>query len=325
MGRFLNVGIIQMPVSKDTAVNLDYMQKKVKDLMCSYHRPELIVGVEGGIGYFTPEEIPGPITDYLGQIARENKIYFIPGTMYEEKDGLVYNAAPVFNPEGKLIAVYRKMAPWRPAEDAAAPGREYVVFDIPEKKTKVGVQICYDLNFPEISRNETLMGAEVLVKITMDPEELYHLNKPVHYTRALENQAYLVSTNGVGVFGGTNLYGNSLVINPEGHLLWEAGAHETVATVTMDLDLVSRSREYGTIFMDHYLQHLREYAFPMPYSNDVASAPLYQSLEPAPKNVAEYESQVKKIGALNVGESSMEEIKSEELKRKLDFFLDHNE
>ena len=91
--------------------------------------------------------------------------------------GQFYNAAPIFGPDGRLIDVYRKMAPYRPAEPAV-PGRRYVVFDIPEKQTKVGVQICYDLNFPEISRNETLMGAEVLVKLTMDPTELYQINKP---------------------------------------------------------------------------------------------------------------------------------------------------
>jgi predicted amidohydrolase len=321
MGRFLNVGIIQMPVSKDTSVNLSYIQKKVKDLMCAYHRPELILGVEGGIGYFTPQEIPGPITEFLGGIAREHEIYFIPGTMYEKKDGCVYNSAPVFNPKGELIAVYRKMAPWRPAEDSATPGYEYVVFDIPEKDTKIGVQICYDLNFPEISRNETLMGAEVLVKITMDPEELYRLNKPVHYTRALENQAFLVSTNGVGSFGGTNLYGNSLVINPEGQLLWEAGANETVATVTLDLDLVSRSREYGTIFMDHYLQHLREYAFPMPYAGNLSEAPLYKKLPQTPVNVAEYETQVLGVGLLNIGKSSLEDIPVSEYEIAVDAFL----
>ncbi|HML37077.1 MAG TPA: carbon-nitrogen hydrolase family protein [Bacillota bacterium] len=322
MGRFLNVGIIQMPVSKDTSVNLNYIEKKVNDLMCAYHRPELILGVEGGIGYFTPQEIPGPITDFLGRIAKKNGIYFIPGTMYEKKGDAIYNAAPIFNPKGELIAVYRKMAPWRPAEDAAAPGYEYVVFDIPEKETKIGVQICYDLNFPEISRNETLMGAEVLVKITMDPEELYRLNKPVHFTRALENQAFLVSTNGVGPFGGTYMYGNSLVINPEGQLLWEAGPQETLATVTLDLDLVSRSREYGTIFMDHYLQHLKEYAFPMPYANNLSEAPLYKTLGAAPRNVAQYETQVEKIGSLNVGKSSPEGPLPEELETALSAYLE---
>ena len=88
-----------------------------------------------------------------------------------------------------------------------------MVFDIPEKKTKVGVQICYDLNFPEISRNEALMGAEVLVKLTMDPQELYKLNEHYHYVRALENQAYLVCTNGTGFFGSHQLYGHSQIIS----------------------------------------------------------------------------------------------------------------
>ena len=110
----------------------------------------------------------------------------------------------------------------------AEPGREYMVFDIPEKKTKVGVQICYDLNFPEISRNETLMGAEVLVKLTMDPQELYKLNEHYHYVRALENQAYLVCTNGTGFFGSHHLYGHSQIISPEGHCIWEAGETPTI-------------------------------------------------------------------------------------------------
>lgn len=321
MGRFLNVGVIQMPASSDTATNLKYIESKVDALMNAYHKPELVLGVEGGIGYFTPEAIPGKITDFLGEIAKKHEIYFIPGTMYELKDNELYNSAPIFNPKGELIAVYRKMAPWRPAEDAAMPGTEYVVFDIPEKDTKIGVQICYDLNFPEISRNETLMGAEVLVKLTMDPEELYRLNKPVHFTRALENQAYLVSTNGVGFFGGTSLYGNSLVISPEGNLIWQAGTTEALSTVTLDLDLVKRSREYGTIFMDHYLQHLREYAFPMPYAEDVSKAPLFHNLRMAPRNVAEYEKDMKEVGVCQIGKFNESNHSSEEFENNLAEFL----
>ncbi len=176
------------------------------------------------------------------------------------------------------------MAPYRPAEPAV-PGRRYVVFDIPEKQTKVGVQICYDLNFPEISRNETLMGAEVLVKLTMDPTELYQINKPLHFARATENQAYLVSTNGVGQFESFHLYGNSLVIDPEGHLLWEAGEQPAVATVTLDLDRVSQVRRHGSLMMDHYLQHLRDYDFPQPFAGSVSEAPLFRQLPPTPGNL----------------------------------------
>ncbi len=324
MGRYLNVGIIQMTVSMDTAENLAYIEKKVDEIMAGYHKPELVVGVEC-ISAFTPEYIPGPMTEFFGSIAKKHGIYFIPGSMYEFSDeltdGFCYNSAPIFNPKGELIDVYRKMAPWRPAEDMAAPGNRYVVFDIPEKQTKVGVQICYDLNFPEISRNEALMGAEVLVKLTMDPEELYSLNKHVHYARALENQAYLVSTNGVGFFHGTQLYGNSLIINPEGQLLWEAGPVDTVCTVTLDLDLVSRCRQHGTIFMDHYMQHLREYSFPMPYAQNVSKAPLFETLPPAPKNVKEYEEMVKEVGVCQIGNLNEDNLDIETWQKNVKDFL----
>ena len=194
--------------------------------MNSYHRPEMIVGVEGGIGYFPSETIPGHTTERLCAIAKKYGIYFLPGTMHEKSTELpgdmFYNSAPIINPLGEIIAVYRKMAPWAPAESQCALGKEYVVFDMPEKATKIGVLICYDSNFPEIARNLTLLGAEVLVKLTMDPEELYYVNKYVHYTRALENQAYFISTNGSGFFRSLSLYGSSQIINPEGQLLWEA-------------------------------------------------------------------------------------------------------
>lgn len=305
MGRYLSVGIIQMPVNQDTAVNLQYIEEKVAALMSGVHKPELVVGVEC-IETLTPEYIPGPMTAYFGAIAKKYGIYFIPGTIYEKHDelpeGMFYNTAPIFNPRGELVDIYRKMAPWRPSEEHGAPGNRYVVFDIPEKRTKIGVQICYDLNFPEISRAEMLMGAEVLVKITMDPQELYLLNEHIHYARALENQAYLVSTNGVGFFNNCHLYGHSLVIDPQGKLQWEAGQTETIATVTLDLDLVARCRRYGTMFLDHYVQHLRDYALPpVPYGDDYSKAPVYEQIPAAPSNVQEYERDMQEIGSCQIG------------------------
>lgn len=75
--------------------------------------------------------------------------------------------------------------------------------------------------------------------------------------------------------GISHYYGKSLIINPEGRLLWEAGHTETIATVTLSLDLVNQCREYGTIFMDHYIKHLKQYNFPMPYSSKISEAPVY--------------------------------------------------
>lgn len=196
-----------------------------------------------------------------------------------------------------------------------------MVFDIPEKNTKVGVQICYDLNFPEISRNETLMGAEVLVKLTMDPQELYKLNEHYHYVRALENQAYLVCTNGTGFFGSHHLYGHSQIISPEGHCIWEVGETPTICTMTLDLDLVTRCRKYGTNFQDHYLRHLFEYNFPMPYADDFKKAPLYKEIGEGPRNVAEYDANIADVMENPIGKRAPENMDVDTWQKNLDDFL----
>lgn len=325
MGRFLNVGIIQMPVTVDTATNLQYLEEKVNNIMKSFHKPELVIGVES-IATFTSDTIPGKLTNYFSSIAKKHGIYFIPGTISEESTdlpgGICYNTATVFNPMGELIGTYRKMAPWRPAEAFTAPGSDYLVFEIPEKKTKIGVQICYDLNFPEISRNETLMGAEVLVKLTMDPQELFLLNQHLHFARALENQAYLISTNGTGFFNAINLYGNSIVISPEGNVLCEAGQEPCIFTTTLDLDLVKRCRQKGTMFIDHYLKHLYEYNFPMPYANDVRKAPVFADLGEAPKNALEYDENISDIFENPIGQRAGKDLNLEEIEKTLSLFLD---
>ena len=325
MGRFLNVGIIQMPVTTDTAENLRFLEEKTESIMKGFHRPELVIGVES-IAACTPQPIPGRMTDYLGGIAKRHGIYYIPGTFAEIApelpDIVTYNTAVVFNPQGEIVGRYRKMAPWRPSEAYSAPGREYLVFDIPEKETKIGVQICYDLNFPEISRNETLMGAEVLVKLTMDPQELYLINKHLHYARALENQAYLVSTNGTGFFHDIHLYGNSMVVSPEGNLVWEAGQEPAICTVTLDLDLVERCRQKGTLFVDHYLKHLYEYNFPMPFAGDFQRAPLLKRLGKAPGNAKEYAANVADTIQNPIGRRAPANIDFAALGQKLDQYLE---
>ena len=93
------------------------------------------------------EKIPGPISDFCAELARKHEIFLIPGSLYEKEGQAIYNTAPVFNPQGKLIARYRKMYPWRPFEKTTS-GSETVVFDVPDVG-RVGVCICYDLWFPE--------------------------------------------------------------------------------------------------------------------------------------------------------------------------------
>ncbi|MET3287616.1 UNVERIFIED_CONTAM: putative amidohydrolase [Brevibacillus sp. OAP136] len=299
MGRFLNLGIIQMAVSQNHQENLEKIESMVEMLMQSFHKPEIIVGVEFGVSETTADTIPGAITDFLGSLAKKHGVYLIPGSLPERAEGLpdgsFHNTAPVFNPQGEMIAVYRKMCPWYPAEESV-PGQEYVVFEIPEKDVTIGVQICYDIMFYELSRNLALQGAEVIINLAMDPDPLYLPYRTMPIARAVENQAYFIHTNGVGGGFGSSLYGHTMVVNPEAKILWEGGSAESACTVTLDLDLVRKARSKGTLHMHPLLNDLKEYSLPMPYSSQLKNAPVFQKLTPPACNKEEYLDKAARFG-----------------------------
>ena len=133
----------------------------------------------------------------------------------------------------------------------------------------------------------------------------------------------MVCTNGTGFFGGNHLYGHSQVITPEGNCVWEAEGEPTICTVTLDLDLVERCRKYGTIFMDHYIKHLYEYNFPMPYADDFRKAPIYKDMGigNGPGNAVEYDENVKEEMGEPIGRRMEEPMDVEGWQKNLDEFL----
>lgn len=282
--RLLNVGIIQMPISIDCKSNLSYIEESVEAMMGWMNRPDLILGVELGISPEEAESIPGPATDFLCNLAKKHKVYLLPGTLKEkpEKDcgNKFYNTCPIIDPSGKMIAKYAKMVPWLgSAEGGTLPGTEYIVFDIPEKETKIGVQICLDGDFPEISRTEVLMGAEVLVQISMDPDSIPNEYRLIRQARAIENQVYYVYTNGVGNFLDMTLVGNSLIADPEGKIIYEAGRTPSNSVITLDLDAVTRAREMGNWNQVKLLKHLYHSGINQPYAEKVKEAPLFKDCD----------------------------------------------
>ena len=291
MGTYLNIGMMQSgDCSSSFEHNLKRIKKETRSMMMGMHAPELVVGIEYGIGTYwaesedglTGDPIPGKVTEELSKIAKEYGIYFMPGSMMErkEEDGEIklYNSTPIFGPDGELIDVHRKMCPYYPVESHITKGEKYVTFDIKEKGIKIGVLNCHDWCFPEISRNLALMGAEILIRPAMDPEGLYDSCKGIAPTRAFENQAYFISLNCAGKYLGTYNYGKSCIAGPDGRVLYETGTNPMYFVMTFDVDRVRDARRYGTNYTDQLMRQLKVFNPPQPYANHIEDAPIYENL-----------------------------------------------
>lgn len=206
------------------------------------------------------EPIPGPLTERLCALARKTGKWLVPGSMYEQEGDKLYNTAVVISPMGEIVAKYRKMFPWLPYESGTTPGDQFCVFDIPNVG-RFGLCICYDMWFPEVSRTLAWMGVEVILQPTLTTTSDRELELIMCRANALFNQCYFISVNGIGTWGG----GRSTFIDPDGRVLQEAGANQTILTEIIDLDHVTRTREYGTLGLAQTLKQLRdsEHKFPI--------------------------------------------------------------
>jgi predicted amidohydrolase len=183
-----------------------------------------------------------PLDAALSALARELNVCLIPGTLCEAgPQGALYNTARVYGPDGAVLASYRKVFPWRPSEPYD-PGERFVVFDLPGKG-RIGLTICYDAWFPEVTRQVAWLGAELIVNLvkTTTPDRAQEV--VLARANAIVNQAFLLSLNCAGPVG----MGDSLLVDPEGGVLMACeGAGPGVIRTGVDLAQVEAVRESGT-------------------------------------------------------------------------------
>jgi len=161
-----------------------------------------------------------------------------------------------------------------PYESGTAPGNQFCVFDIPNVG-RFGLCICYDMWFPEVSRTLAWLGAEVILQPTLTPTSDRELELTMCRANALFNQCYFISINGNGTWGG----GRSTMIDPDGRILQEASSNQTILTEIIDLDHVTRTREFGTLGLAQTLKQLRDsgQTFPI-YENGKLSRGSFERL-----------------------------------------------
>jgi predicted amidohydrolase len=172
----------------------------------------------------TAEAIPGPTTDYFGKLAAMHHLHIVL-SLYERDSHLVYNTAVLIGPDGGLIGKYRKVClPHGEVEDGVAPGSDYPVFDT--EFGKVGLMVCYDGFFPEVARELSNRGAEVIAW------PVWGCNPRLATARACENHVYVVSSTFMQPKDGWMI---SAVFDQTGKPIAVAEEWGTVAVAEVDL------------------------------------------------------------------------------------------
>jgi predicted amidohydrolase len=177
------------------------------------------------------EPCNGPSAEAIAAIARRLGLCIAYGYPERTADG-VYNSAAVIDRNGRLLANYRKIHLWGDFESTQfRPGRTSELFELDGQR--LGLMICYDLDFPELARSLALAGADGAITISATTVPYTIVPRQVVPTRAYENSMFVVFANRAGEEHGQRYTGESCIAGPDGSILLSCGETEMLATVDL--------------------------------------------------------------------------------------------
>lgn len=167
----------------------------------------------------------------------------ITGSVLEKRGLEVSNSAPFFANNGRMMGIYRKIHLFGLMDEDKylQSGSSAVSLELPWGTTSLA--ICYDLRFPELFRKYALdHGAKIIIVCAEWPLERIAHWRALLVARAIENQVFMVATNAVGESGGTVFGGHSMIVDPWGRIVIEAGEDPQLVTAEIELDMIDEVR-----------------------------------------------------------------------------------
>ncbi len=196
------------------------------------------------------EPIPGPTTHVLTKLAVSSRSYLI-GSMLEAVEGTKpKNTCVVIDPQGKIVARYSKAHLFRLAQEDIFLSAGNSVTDFESSFGRMGVIICYDLRFPELSRSLALRGVKIMFVPAEWPKPRKNPWRTLVQARAIENQFFVVGANRVGSDEEVEFFGDSLIVDPSGEIVSEGGETEGLIVGNVDLSQIRNARSQITCYED---------------------------------------------------------------------------
>lgn len=241
---------------------LENVFKQEPDFICF---PEIFITgpLRDAVSRFA-QPIPGEYTHIFSRLALEHSVYVVAGSIIEEEAGKYYNTSVLISPEGDIIGKYRKIFLWHPEKSYIERGRE-----LPTFKTKfgtVGIEICWDLAFPEVTRELALKGADIVFCPSFWSEGDNPAYKEMGFStesvfidscvsaRAIENELVFVFVNGCGTWRlgeySDTLVGHSQIALPFYGSISKLTDNEGVLVENVDLSICNKAREIYSIIND---------------------------------------------------------------------------
>jgi len=200
------------------------------------------------------ETIPGPATDAMSRFAVDNSMVIILPMFEKGGKGRYFNSAAVIDADGHIAGTYRKVhipnvIGWHEKFYFLPGDRGFPVFKT--RVGRIGVQISWDVYFPEGSRILALNGAEMIIAPTSNAHLNHERWERMIAGNALANGVFFLRVNRVGREEKQSFYGKSFCMNPHGELLHKpAGSRDSVHITSIDVSEVTRTREEWAFFRD---------------------------------------------------------------------------
>lgn len=252
----MKISVIQMNMrANDTEYNFAHAEELLK--RAGENSDAVILPETWNTGFFPKDNIrsladknASRTKELFSRISKEYKTAVIGGSVTEERNGKIYNTCYIFNKAGECISSYSKthLFSYMKEDCFYEKGGGTALFEL--NGIKAGVIICYDLRFPELARKLAASGAEILFVPCQWPAERTELMKTLIKGRAAENQMYSVLCNSCGEFGETVYGGHSLIADPLGEIISEAGENEEILSLEIDTEKVKALRHEFKVFSD---------------------------------------------------------------------------